>query len=261
MNRVERRRQDRDDRSRLARGLDAGRADGNEVAALMRVLHGLLDEAKEGSSVAPLIDYLHANMRAGERHGPRERLDCKRGCAFCCHAYVSARAPELLFMKRAIPGRDREVVRAAIDAAFAVTGEMGPGARTRIFHPCPMLEDGACRAYAARPMTCRMAVSESAAACRVAFSPNAGAVQIPIPEFYPTLRRGYSLALAGALRRAGLPAWSYEYNSAMRLALARPDAEAAWLAGEDVFAGAVQDPGSDPFVLPSNLRLYELAFG
>ena len=46
----------------------------------------------------------------------------------------------------------------------------------------------------------------------------------------------------------------------MRAALARPDAEAAWLAGEDVFADIPRDPGSDPFTLPSNVRLYDEAF-
>ena len=81
-----------------------------------------------------------------------------------------------------------------------------------------------------------------------------------MPEYYPKLRRGYSVALAGALRRAGLSPWSYEFNAAMLTALARPDAEAAWLAGEDVFAEVPRDPGSDPFLLPSNLRLYEDAF-
>jgi hypothetical protein len=110
-------------------------------------------------------------------------------------------------------------------------------------------------------MTCRMAVSQSAEACARAFAPGAGPMPIPIPEYYPTLRHGYSIALAGALRRAGFPAWSYEFNAAMRTALAVPDAEAAWLAGEDLFADVPRDPGSDPFTLPSNLRLYEDAFG
>jgi hypothetical protein len=123
-----------------------------------------------------------------------------------------------------------------------------------------MLRDGACQVYQARPMTCRMAVSQSAEICARAFAPGAGPEHIPVPEYYPTLRRGYSIALAGALRRAGFPACSYEFNAGMRIVLARPDAEAAWLAGEDLFADVPRDPGSDPFILPSNLRLYDDAF-
>jgi Fe-S-cluster containining protein len=260
MNRAERRRQAREDRERIARGLEAGRADGREVISLMRVLHDLIAEARDAGTVAPLMTFLHANMRAAERLAPSERLACRRGCAHCCHTFVSARAPEILFIKSAIPGRDRQAVGAAVEDAYAVTGALGPGARGGMACACPMLRDGACLVYAARPMTCRTAVSESAEICARAFAPGATVEQIPMPEYYPTLRRGYSVALAGALRRAGFSTWSYEYNAAMHKVLARSDAEAAWLAGEDVFADVPRDPGSDPFTLPSNLRLYDDAF-
>ncbi|MBV9884491.1 MAG: YkgJ family cysteine cluster protein [Sphingomonadaceae bacterium] len=260
MNRAERRRQAREDRERIARGLEAGRADGREVIALMRVLHDLIEEARDAGTVAPVMQFLHANMRSAERLAPNHLLACRRGCAFCCHTFVSARAPELLFVKGAIPGRDRAAAAAAVEEAWRVTGTLGPGARGGLARACPMLRDGACNVYAARPMTCRMAVSQSAEACGRAFAPGAGPMQIPVPDHYPTLRRGYSIALAGALRRAGFPAWSYEFNAGMRTALARPDAEKAWLAGEDVFADVQRDPGSDPFTLPSNLRLYDDAF-
>ena len=260
MNRAERRRQAKEDRDRIARGLEAGRADGREVIALMRVLHDLLAEARDAGTVAPVMSFLQANMRAAERLAPNHLLACRRGCAHCCHTFVSARAPEILFVKAAIPGRERENARAAVENAYAVTGTLGPDGRGGIAEPCPMLRDGACQVYQARPMTCRMAVSQSAEICARAFAPGAAAENIPLPEYYPKLRRGYSVALAGALRRAGFSPWSYEFNAAMRTALARPDAEAAWLAGEDVFAEVPRDPGSDPFLLPSNLRLYEDAF-
>jgi Fe-S-cluster containining protein len=260
MNRAERRRQAREDRERIGRGLEPGRADGREVSALMRVLHDLIAEARDAGTIAPVMHFLHSNMRAAERIAPAHLLACRRGCAHCCHTFVSARAPEVLFVKRAIPSRDRDALRAAVDEAYAVTGTLGPDGRQGMGQACPLLREGVCQVYQARPMTCRMAVSESAELCARAFAPGAGPENIPVPEYYPTLRRGYSIALAGALRRAGYPAWSYEYNAAMRTALARADAEAAWLAGEDIFADVPRDPGSDPFILPSNLRLYDDAF-
>src|SRR4051794_323837 len=162
MNRAERRRQAREDRERIARGLEAGRADGREVIALMRVLHDLIAEARDAGSVVPVMSFLQANMRAAERLAPNHLLACRRGCAHCCHTFVSARAPEILFVKNAIPGRERESARAAVDKAYAVTGRLGPDGRGGMAEPCPMLRDGACQVYQARPMTCRMAVSESA---------------------------------------------------------------------------------------------------
>ena len=260
MDRSERRRQLKDDARALARGLDAERPDGPQIMVLMRLLHARLEEARDAGTATPLAEFLQDNLRAAFRVEPRKALACRRGCAHCCHAWVSAKAPEVLLAEAAIPPRDREAVRAAVEQAYAVTAGLAPDERAALAAPCPMLAAGECRIYAARPATCRTAVSLDAALCADAFRPNAAQVDIPTPDFHIVMRRGYSIALAGALKRAGYPAASYEFIAAMRAALARADAQAAWLAGEDVFAGVPTDPGSDPFVHPKNRRVYELAF-
>src|SRR3954452_8111287 len=144
MNRAERRRQAREDRERIARGLEAGRADGREVTALMRVLHDLIEVARDAGTIAPVMDFLPPNMRTAERGAPGHLLACRRGCAHCCHTFVSARAPELLFVKSVIPARDRETVRAAVEDAYGVPGALGPGARGGMPRACRMLGEGAC---------------------------------------------------------------------------------------------------------------------
>ncbi|HYJ30118.1 MAG TPA: YkgJ family cysteine cluster protein [Allosphingosinicella sp.] len=260
MDRTERRRQLRDDERRLQGGLDPGRPDGPQIMELMRLLHARLEEARGAGTLAPLAAFFEGNMRAAWRAEPRQALACRRGCAHCCHAWVSARAPEVLVAKAAIPSREREVVRSAVEAAFAATAGLGPEQRAALAAPCPMLVAGECRIYGARPATCRTAVSLDAAVCAAAFRPNAAPVDIPMPDFHIVMRRGYSIALAGALKRAGYAAASYEFIAAMRAALARDDAERAWLAGEDVFAAVQTDPGSDPFEHPRNRQVYELAF-
>ena len=260
MNRTERRRQIREDERALARGIDADRPDGPQIMVLMRLLHHRLEEARSERSIAPLMRLFEQNMRAAWRAEPTRALACRRGCAFCCHAWVSAKAPEVLLAAAAVPPRDRDAVRAAVEAAFAVTGTATPAERAAMATPCPMLAAGECRIYAARPAACRTAVSLDAAICERAFRPNAEPLDIPTPDFHLVMRRGYSIALAGALRRAGYSAASYEFNAALRVALARSDAEQAWLAGEDVFAGVATDPGSDPFEHPRNRRVFDLAF-
>lgn len=260
MDRAQRRRQLKDDARALARGIDAERPDGPQIMVLMRLLHERLEEARDAGTVAPLGEFLRENLRAAWRAEPRKALACRRGCAHCCHAWVSAKAPEVLLAKAAIRPRDLEAARAAVEEAYAVTGGLGPEERAALAAPCPMLTAGECRIYDARPATCRTAVSLDAGVCAEAFRPNAVALDIPTPDFHIIMRRGYSIALAGALKRAGYPAASYEFVAAMRAALARPDADAAWLAGEDVFAGVATDPGSDPFEHPKNRRVYELAF-
>lgn len=258
MIRAERRRQLREDERALERGLDAERPDGPQIMVLMRLLYARLEESREARTLTPLGEFIAANMRAAERAAPRRAIACRMGCAHCCHSFVSARAPEVLLAASAIPARDRDEARAAVAAACTAIGTLGPDERAGL--ACPMLREGRCSIYAARPTTCRTAVSANAAICARAFAPGATAEDIPTPEFYIVMRRGYSIALAGALRRAGYPAISYDFTPAMRAALARPDAEIAWLTGEHVFGDVAIDPGSDPFAHPKNRLLYEAAW-
>lgn len=244
----------------MARGLDAECPDGPQIMVLMRLLHDRLEAARAARTIGPLADFLRVNLQAAWRAEPTLALDCRMGCALCCHAWVSARAPEVLIAKAAIAPKDMAAVRASVEAAYAQTGAASPEARAAIMAPCPMLADNRCRIYAGRPSTCRTAVSLDVRLCAEAFRPGAPPVDIPTPEFHIVMRRGYSIALAGALRRSGYPAHSYEFVGAMRAALARDDAGGAWLAGEDVFAEVQIDPGSDPFAHPKNLQVYALAF-
>ena len=244
----------------MVRGLDAARPDGPQIMILMRLLHERLEEAREAGTIAPLAAFFGDNLKAAWRVEPRKALGCRMGCAHCCNAWVSAKAPEVLIAKRTVAPRDLEAVKASVEMAHARTATAGPDERAAMALPCPMLEDGRCRIYAGRPATCRTAVSLDAALCEQAFRPGAAAVDIPTPDFHIVMRRGYSIALAGALKRSGYAAASYEFVAAMRAALGREDAEAAWLAGEDVFAGVQTDPGSDPFTHPKNRQVYELAF-
>jgi Fe-S-cluster containining protein len=261
VNRAERRRQLKEDQRIVARGLDCERSDGVQTAALMRVLHALIEESRDAGTVRPLMAFFHENLAAASRAAPRRQLACRAGCAHCCHAYVSARAPEVLFLAGAVPRREREAIRASVEAAYAATGTLSVDERVGMAKPCPMLRDNVCQAYAARPLTCRMAASEKAEVCARAFAPGAANEGIPTFHFFLSTRRGYSTALAGALKRAGFPSVAYELNAALRAVLAAPAAEAAWLAGEDVFAGVPAEPGSDPFETPRGLQLYRAAWG
>lgn len=260
MSRAERRRRAREDRRIVVAGLDAARRDTVQVMALMRVLHDLLEESCDAGTVAPMMTFLLDNIRAAGRQAPRKAIACARLCAHCCHAPVSARAPEVLFLKRAVAPAEAPAVAEDVARASVVTGAMSADERARRPVPCPLLRDDLCRLYEARPLTCRTAVSSDVSACERAFRLGMADTGIPTPDFYTRVRAGYALALAGALKRSGLPATAYELNSALHAALVRTDAEAAWLAGEPVFASAAPDPMGDPFDHPRNRDLYLAAW-
>jgi Fe-S-cluster containining protein len=259
MSRAERRRRAKEDRRVVAGGLDSGRRDTAQVMALMRVLHELLEESRDAGAVAPMMGFLHDNIRAAGRAEPRKAIACARACAHCCHAPVSARAPELLVLASAVPPAERAALAARIAELRAAAAAIDQGERSREALPCPLLRDDLCRLYESRPLTCRTAASSNAAACERALRLflDEG---IPTPEYYTRIRAGYALALAGALKHGGYAATAYELGSALAQALAWPDAEAAWLAGEPVFTGAAEDPMGDPFDHPRNRQLYLAAF-
>ncbi len=101
---------------------------------------------------------------------------CTRGCSHCCSHYVESVEPyELLFLHgrlRGGPAYPSRVV--AMHRRVALFGSLrresdGELAEDRALYryylrnmPCPMLgADGACGAYASRPMSCRMFFSMS----------------------------------------------------------------------------------------------------
>jgi Fe-S-cluster containining protein len=255
MNRAERRRQLKEDERLVAGGLSFTRADGDEIIALMRALRDRLGQSRNAGRIAPLMAFLHDNFDRSARRIPRELSACARGCSHCCHMWTALRAPEALFITAALPA-DR---RSAIEAAHAETGPLSYEERLALVRPCPLLRDDACSLYAARPIACRTTASTDATVCARAYRLLSDE-DIPQPLIFLNQRAGYSLALAGALKHAGYQAGAYELNGALHAALARPDAEAAWLRGEDVFAGVHPDPAGDPFAAPAHMELYREAF-
>jgi hypothetical protein len=261
MNRADRRRQLIDDRAMLSRGLRVERQDGHEIAALMRVLHDLLGTSIARRSISPLMHFFYTNAAAATARFARQTpVACAKGCAHCCQMWVDASPAEILYLAKSLTGRRRTLASDAVSNALQNSGHMSFDERGTFVSPCPMLEDGACSVYAARPMACRGAASLDAAVCARAYNLLSNE-EIPLPVPYMLLGSGYRLALAGAGRRAGLRYQAVELNSGLEVAFAGPGAEGRWLAGDDPFANALAPPIADIFdVQPYYRTLYEAAF-
>jgi len=257
MNRAERKRQAKLDEKLLQRGIDSASQDAEPIAAMARQLHGLLEGAREKANIDAPVRFLHSKVEATLEATRALPVACVKGCSHCCHSWVSAPAPEVLYIAKAL--RAGMPQRARVASAFAATKNLDVLTRKR--HPvaCPLLEQDLCSLYGLRPMACRFAASGDAAICLRVFR-EASAEAIPSPVRNLRGRGAYQIALGVALRGAGLPHAYYELNAALNRALSRDDAEAAWLSGEDIFFDVQRDP-SDILQHPQAAMIYSMAFG
>ncbi len=147
-------------------------------------------------------------------------------------------------MSRHSCGKVPTRTQAIADAAKILAG-LPPDRAWHDWVRCPLLEDESCSIYAARPLACHSFVSVNLAACIAAFVDH-GPPDIPMPADNVSLLYGCRILLCAAQRLIGVTSHSYEMNKAVAAILAQgDDAEARWLAGEDVLSG-LQDPDTDP---------------
>lgn len=214
------------------------------LTAQVVLLHAVLANAGNSRRAREAADTAHqAFDRSMTRHFRGDGLACRRGCSFCCHAYVAVSAPEALLVAATIrswPRGQRDAAIASIRATDDRTRGLAPHQRNGPEMPCPLLVDGRCSAYAVRPFSCRAEVSMDAGACERLM--NGEAARRLAPAFPHRLKMMESTALAVAAGRAGMRAGILEFNAALRIALDASDAEARWLRGEDVFAAAAVHP-------------------
>ena len=248
------------DRAAVASGLDVTLNHPGEVVRLMRVLHGLVGQAIDEKSLAPVMEYFYANLTAAIARVGHVPVACAAGCSHCCHGFIAVTAPEAVFVATSFDAARLPQVRADAARMAARTRDKTAEQREQMVTPCPLLKDNLCTVYSVRPLTCRTGVSVDAGVCERVHRRLSGEA-IPKPVVYVTMRRAYHIAFAGALKRAGLVYKAYEYYAALDFALNAPGAEADFLAGKDILKGLPEDIGSDPFAEPVIRQVYEAAFG
>jgi hypothetical protein len=260
MNRADRRRQLREDEKSITRGFDARQPAAGQVVALMRALDGKLKQSIKRRSVGPLMEFVYSSITGANRLVGDVPIACGRGCSHCCHTWVDASPAEVLFAVRSMSPGQRASAARSVEAICGRTGGQPFVERSRMVTACPLLKDDVCSIYTARPIVCRSAVSVDEGACRRSFLKLSGE-SIPIPTVWRTIGQGYAVALEGAILHSGLVPTEREWNESLKAALADPSAEARWLGGEDVFAGAPRAFEAGRPGAPSWAELYRQAFG
>ena len=98
-----------------------------------------------------------------------QRIDCKKGCEWCCHQPVFALDYELEYLNDFISHNFSEEIQTGIKKrAENKNGKLSMLSETELLnskYPCPLLQNGTCMAYHARPMSCRIYLSSNVNSC------------------------------------------------------------------------------------------------
>jgi Fe-S-cluster containining protein len=130
-------------------------ADKNLLLSSVHEMYAAVDEF-----IDSLLEFARAN---------NQNVDCKRGCSWCCYQPVFALDYEIEalndFINREFDSQTRtEIHKKATSKQHKLHNLKGETLLNSKF-PCPLLKEGYCLAYKARPMACRIYLSSSLETC------------------------------------------------------------------------------------------------
>ena len=174
----------------------------------------------------------------------RESVACRAGCDACCHVPVGVQAHEVLIVAQHVQMQfsptdlDALIDRtAAHRAAFAGRSN---SERTDLRTPCPLLREGSCSVYGARPEACRSHHSHNAAACRTNLDLGREEIDVYIPGIRGRMF-AIMLAIDQAVAEAGFDGHAYDFGSALHEALTDSLCAVRWTHREPAFSAACRE--------------------
>lgn len=216
------------------------------TAGMMRAA-GLIAAAQEltadpSNKLAVILDLLKNLVFARMQHTidtivvDAPKLGCKKGCSHCCHLQVEATIPEaiLAFAHVADPADPR---RRTIAETAALLAGLDENARMLSRTRCPMLRDGSCSIYEARPLLCRATFATEPEQCRVAVFGSSTQTEASI-EFFANAQLaayGDQAAMRGILKDMGLQYNLVNLTQAVAAMIEDPSIVTRWLSGGQVF--------------------------
>ncbi len=228
----------------VQRGLPE-RMEDNDRLAVALVLRESFDAARDTYPASALAaaaeNMLERTLAIRTKSLP---LACAKGCSWCCRCFVTCSPPEIFRIAYWL--RDNADARRIDTSAIAAEADRRrPLSETDLFKTkpmCALLTEGACGVYDVRPLPCRALLSLSEEACRAGIMENRG--QIPLVTTAMDSAEQVRILMLATVRSVGLSDAGYELVGGLAAALAGPDTEQRWLAGEDVFAGVRRGPRS-----------------
>ena len=152
------------------------------------------------------------------------KVACFKGCHWCCHQAVFANSYELHFLsekiKKDFNPEDLTDVIAKTDAKYRITSNLSDDDILKYKAPCPLLQEGACSAYAARPMACRIYLSTKLQTCLEFYHHPENETNFPALIDLP-LRAGQMMneGFRAALKGSGIETAEFRLEEGLRITL------------------------------------------
>lgn len=176
-------------------------------------------------------------------------LACRQGCYFCCYLPVTTDIPTAIriaeHMRAGLATDALSAARQRIADYCSAWSKVDSRRRFQSRLRCPLLVDGNCSVYPARPLSCRGWNSIDASECEE--DRDHPDRMLTTPSYLPhrLVSRGADHGIIQGLERSGLDAHEVDLVPALAILFDVPDAVDRWLAGGDVFKTAWV-PASDP---------------
>ena len=223
--------------------------DARSVAAHLRHMVDLLENKRSPSPCSDATVYIAGLFERTLSHivplQAQQAIACKKGCGHCCVQPVSVSPMEAFTVARQIRGRG-DVANAMREAGDKI--RQAPKYQRLFDLRCPMLVDNACSIYEFRPFSCHNFASFNVNDCITRFVMR-GPSNIRLPVEYEPAANESRLILFASLGLIGRRDFTQTYEMKMAvsaiLALGE-DAEARWLAGENVLKDVEALPAFEP---------------
>ncbi|MBL7110972.1 MAG: hypothetical protein ISS19_03405 [Bacteroidales bacterium] len=167
-------------------------------------------------------------------------VECKKGCYLCCCQAVLVLPYEIhylfRFMKDNVNKKDLSYILTRAKEKDETTSKMKAQEFLHFKSPCPLLENGKCLAYDARPMACRTYISSRVDGCIEEYH-NPMDVEI-FPDLYEfTIRAGRMIneGICNYLFENNIPSPEWPIESGLLTAFEDNEAFDKWLSGENIF--------------------------
>lgn len=194
-------------------------------------------------------EFARATLRRfdGVNEASTTQFACRAGCSLCCSLRVDVFAHDVFHLARHIRAQFSPGDLAALLSRLAAHAEkvrtLTPYAHATQNIPCPMLREGCCSVYVARPHSCRRHHSRDFAACQYTYD---HPTDIDTPAAHD---RPLYLALSAAMQAdietyagQGFDYTIYELGTALYEALTDPECWPRWRRGEAAFRQASITP-------------------